>query len=307
MNKPPRKQLFNLILLNVFLVMPQVSSAGLALTPGVTTELLDKIDLVENQEVQVMLKSAVWPGYGNAVLELDRPDSELSDFEKKYKEQPLTWNEKIENVEFILNQNDPKNLNFKNLEYKDIAFGEAVIPVPDRRVQEIYNTFHLEEELNNLEREKLNAIAKASESNLEDVGQKLQTIEDEYAQKLALLMATENEYKKSKVDYLKISNQKKHGRISDEIYQQETRQIVEDFERFFEIGSETGLFSEEKIKQISSSLYEDPVKGSETLNDTSNKKQSSEKNTRLIYWVISVFLMVISITLAYFGLKRIKK
>ncbi|NCP67912.1 hypothetical protein GW756_03945 [bacterium] len=281
--------------------------AGLAVSPGVTTDVLDKIDQVQDENLREMLKAAIWPGFGERYMNLDRPEEELSTYEKNYKEQPLTWDEKIENVRYILNQaDDPSKLTTENIEYMDISFGESVIPVADRRVTAILNTNFLEGEIQKLAEEKQKSMAALYDTNQSNIGDKLQLIEDEYAIKLATLVQAENEYKEAKVAFLKLKNQKEYGRIDEETYQEETRAVVEDFETYFEIGSEVAVFDDEKIKQLGSSIYDDSIQIKEDTKNEPNENYIPQVNEKAYYWTISVILMLIAILFGYLAFRRLK-
>lgn len=284
------------------------SMAELAFTPGVTTTLMDDINKVEDEELRELLKSAVWPGYGEVVLDLDRPENELSKFEKNYKKQPLTWDEKIENVKYVLNlHGSPERLTKENIEYKDVEFGEAVIPIPDRRVMKILNTLYLQSEFDKLEQEKLRNIDTAYQQDPKDFAKLIQTIEDEYAQNLALLVQIENKYKEAKIDFLKLENKLKYGRIDDETFQNETRDVVENFENSLVIGSKSKVFDKNKTKQIANSIYDNSIQ----LNNDSQVEAPiqipSTSSSKYVYWTLSLIMMVISIFLGYLGFKYIKK
>lgn len=307
MHKNIKKRTASLILFSLVLLVSNCF-AGLAISPGVTTDILDDIDKVEDEMLREMLKAAVWPGFGERHMDLDRPDEELTPFERNYKQQPLTWSQKIENVEYILNQKeDPSELTQENVEYKDIVFGEAVIPVIDSRVVKINNTLYLSGEIERLDEEKQAAMAALYETGGEDLGLRLQQIEDEYATKLATLMQAEAKYKQAKIDFLKLNNQKKYGRIDDETYQRQTQAVVEEFESFFEIGSEVPVFEEEKIKQLGSSIYDESIIISESQSVESQVEPIPETNKKFYYWGLSVVFMLLALLLGYLGFKRIKK
>lgn len=290
------------------LTLSHTVQAGLAVSPGVTTDILDNIDKVQDEDLREMLKAAVWPRFGETYMDLDRPDEELSPFERNYKAHPLNWDEKIENVQFILTQkDDPSELTKENVEYKDIVFGESVIPVLDRRVVEINNTIYLSEEIEKLEVERQAAMSALYDSGATNIGLSLQAIEDEYAIKLATLMQAEKQYKQAKIDFLKLENQNKYGRIDDETYQQRTREVVEEFEAFFEIGSEVPVFDEAKIKQLGSSIYDDSIVIAEPDRvEIPETKNLSEKK-KFYYWIIAGLLMTLALVFGFFGFKRIKK
>lgn len=300
---------FSLSLLGITtLLLTPTSYAGLAVSPGVTTDILDKIDKVQDEDLREMLKTAVWPRFGETYMDLDHPDEELSPFEKNYKAHPLNWDEKIENVQFILNQkNDPSELTKDNIEYKDIAFGESVIPVPDRRVTEINNTIYLADEIEKLEAERQADMSALYESGSTNIGLDLQAIEDKYAIKLATLMQAEKQYKQAKIDFLKLENQNKYGRIDDETYQQQTRKVVEKFENFFEIGSEVPVFGEAKVKQIGSSIYDDSIAIAEPKKTPPIKVKNISEKKKYYYWTLSGLLMALALMFGFFGFRRIQK
>jgi hypothetical protein len=284
----------------------KVNAAGLAVTPGVTIDILDKIDQVGDEDLREMLKTAVWPGFGENYLDLDRPEAELTQFEKNYKTHPLNWDEKIENVRYLLDEADDLSaLTVDNVEYKDIVFGESVIPVADRRVTEILNNTYLSAEMQNLAEQKQAAMAALNNDEDDNIGSKLQSLEDEYATKLATLSQAENAYKEAKIEFLKLENQKKYGRIDDETYQNETRRVVENFESFFSIGIDTPLFDEEKIRQIASSIYDDTIqiKTNESVYDASEKPK--EINVKGYYWAISILLMLLALLMGYLAFRKI--
>ncbi len=287
------------------LFLAPTALAGLAVNPGVTTDILDQIDQIQDETLREMLKTAVWPGFGERYLDLDKPEAELSEFEKNYKAHPLTWDQKIENVRFILDQaEDLSQLTTENIEYKDIVFGESVIPVQDRRVTAILNTNYLEEEIQNLAEEKQSKMAALYETEQTNIGEKLQAIEDEYAIKLATLSQAENEYKEAKLAFLKLENQKEYGRIDDETYQEGTREVVENFESFFALGNEVSLFNDEKIKQLGSSIYDETVQ-IKTDPVVSTTQPPNVVNEKAYYWTISVVLMLLAIFLGYLAFRKI--
>jgi len=303
----PKIQLSSILTL-LLVTFYQTTFAGLAVSPGVTTNILDNIDKVQDEDLREMLKAAVWPRFGETYMDLDRPDEELSPFERNYKAHPLNWDEKIENVQFILEQkDDPSELTKENVEYKDIVFGESVIPVLDRRVVEINNTIYLSEEIEKLEAERQAAMSALYDSGATDIGLALQAIEDEYAIKLATLMQAEKQYKQAKIDFLKLENQNKYGRIDDETYQQKTREVVGEFEAFFEIGSEVPVFDEAKIKQLGSSIYDDSIVIAEPDRVEIPKTKNLSEKKKFYYWVIAGLLMALALMFGFFGFKRIKK
>ena len=97
-------------------------------------------------------------------VHLDSTEAEiLRDFHYK---NISKWDQKIENVRFILDQaEDLSQLTTENIEYKDIVFGESVIPVQDRRVTAILNTNYLEEEIQNLAEEKQSKMGRSAPMN----------------------------------------------------------------------------------------------------------------------------------------------
>ncbi len=289
-------------------VSPQVGFAGLAVNPGVSLDMLDQIDEIQDEGVREMLRASVWPGFGGRYMNLDRPDEELSVFERNYKSQPLNWDQKIENVKHILDQaDDLSTLTEEQLEYKDIVFGEAVIPAPDRRVTEILNTIYLEKEIQLLLEEKQAAMADLYNSGRENIGLELQRIEDEYAIKLATLMQAENAYKEAKIDFLKLDNQKKYERITAEEYQQQTLEVVSRFEDFFSIGSEVPVFSEDKVKQLASSIYDDSIQIAKPVINEKTVETPTEVSNKINYWVISGILMLAALFLGMLGFRHLKK
>lgn len=295
------------LLIISFNTLPAEAS-GLAVNPGVTTNLLDKIDQIGDEKLRELFKTAVWPGFGEHYLDLDRPDAELTEFEKNYKLHPLNWNQKIENVRFVLDQaDDISALNTENVEYMDIAFGESVIPVTDRRVTEILNNNYLGAEAQKLAEEKQIAMADLYKIDQENIGDKLQTIEDEYAIKLATLVQAENKYKEAKIAFLKLENQKKYGRIDDETYQKETREIVANFEAFFEIGSEVAVFNENKIKQLGSSIYDDSIRLQSETAEPIPSTSLKQVNEKAYYWTISIILMLLALLFGYLGFNKLQK
>ena len=301
------KYQFVVALLLISTTNVSVNAAGLAVSPGVTTDVLDQIDQIEDENLREMMKAAVWPGFGERYMNLNRPEEDLTQFEKNYKSQPLNWDEKIENVRYALNQaEDVSKLSPDNIEYKDIVFGEAVIPVADRRVTEILNTSFLEGEIQNLAEEKQAEMAALYETDQTNIGEKLQAIEDKYAIKLATLIQAENEYKKAKVNFLKLEKQKEFGRIDDETYQNRTREVVEAFEAFFPIGSEVPIFSEQKIKQIGSSIYDTSIQIKNPENNNNNGYQIKDVNEKSYYWTISIILGLLALLMGYLALRKIR-
>ena len=267
-----------------------IAVAGLAVSPGVTTDVLDQIDQIEDENLREMMKAAVWPGFGDRYMNLNQADEDLTQFEKNYKEHPLNWDEKIENVKFVLSEaEDISKLTTENIEYKDIVFGEAVIPVVDRRVTAILNTSYLEGEIQRLAEEKKVEMAALYESGQTNIGNKLQAIEDKYAIKLATLIQAENEYKEAKVEFLKLEQQKKFGRIDDETYQAQTLEVVKDFEDFFTIGNEVALFNEQKIKQIGSSIYDTSIQIQDPVTKPAAPNTNNTVNEKSILGLINYF------------------
>jgi hypothetical protein len=207
----------------------------------------------------------------------------------------------------VLSQGDPATLSTENIEYKDIAFGESVIPVTDRRVTEILSTNYLEAEIQKLAEEKQKAMAALYETDQVNLGDKLQAIEDEYAIKLATLVQAENEYKEAKVAFLKLENQKKYGRIDDETYQKETRAVVEKFESYFDIGSEIAVFDDEKIKQLGSSIYDESIQIQSPEKTPNVPNDNTEVNEKAYYWTISIILMLLAVLLGYLAFRKLRQ
>lgn len=284
-----------------------IAVAGLAVSPGVTTDILDQIDQIGDENLREMMKAAVWPGFGDRYMNLDRPEEELTQFEKNYQKHPLNWDEKIENVRFVLTETkDLSKLTTENVEYKDIVFGEAVIPVVDRRVTEIINTHYLEGEIQILAQEKQAEMAALYKTDQENIGDKLQAIEDKYAIKLASLIQAENEYKEAKVKFLKLEKQKQYGRIDDETYQTETLLVVKEFEEFFSFGNEVPIFSEQKIKQIGSSIYDSTIKINTNEASIDNAYNNKPVNEKAYYWTISILFAVLSLLMGYLAFRKIR-
>lgn len=284
-----------------------VQGAGLALSPGVTTDIIDKIDQIEDENLREMLRTSVFPGFVERSLNLpNRPEETLNAFEKNYKTYPLNWDEQLENVRFLLdNTEDIAKLTPENLVYKDIEFGEAIIPVTDKRVKDILRTTYLDGEIQRLDEEKQMAMATLYKTETVNVGPKLQALEDEYALKLARLNQAENEYKKAKVEFLKLSNKKENGRIDDETYQTQTRQIVENFEQSFVIGSEVSLFDAQKIKQLGSSIYDSSIKIAPSPTVNSSLEKAPRLNQKAYYWTIALVLMVGALGVGYLAFRKI--
>lgn len=284
-----------------------IAVAGLTVSSGVTTDLLDQIDQIEDENLRGMMEAAIWPGFGDRYMNLNQADEDLTQFQKNYKEHPLNWDEKIENVRFVLSEaEDISKLTTENLEYKDIVFGEAVIPVPDRRVTAILNTSYLEGEIQRLAEEKQVEMAALYESGQTNIGDKLQAIEDKYAIKLATLIQAENEYKEAKVEFLKLEQQKKFGRIDDETYQAQILEVVKDFEDFFTIGNEVALFNEQKIKQIGSSIYDTSIQIQDPVTKPAAPNTNNTVNEKAYYWTISVILAVLSLLMGYLAFRKIR-
>lgn len=275
-----------------------ISLAGLAITPGVSTDMVHRINVIEHEGLRAMLRAAVWPGYGPNHMNLDRPDEALTDFEKRYKTYPLTWKQKIENVQFILdNAEDLATLQPEDLTYIDIVFGEAVIPQPDRRVLEIWQTDYFAEEASKLEAQK-----QAERAQLfQNTGKTLQTLEDTYAAKFAALIEIENKFKQAKVDFLTLENQFKYQRISEEEFNEKTRELLQEFERFAALGSQNAVFTPEQIREIGNRIYEPVVSNPSTTIDTDSKKPN---HLKYWYWGLSLLFIAIALIFGYLGFRR---
>lgn len=279
------------------------AQSRLAVSPGVTVETLDKIDQIEDEALKEMLHTAVWPGYGERYLDLNQADEELSDFQKKYKAYPLTWEEQVDNVKFVLEQaEDLATLTPEKLEYKDLAFGEAVIPVPDKRVVAIWNTDFLTDQETRLQAERDAAIAALGEN---PDGNHLQAIEDRYATQIATLYQVEQRFKESKVDFLDLENKRKYERIDEETYQAETRALVTEFENFARLGSDVELFDETTLRNVSGRIYQDSdIKTDESVESFDD---SVTQNLKFWHWFFAFILTALGGWFVYKALQRIKK
>lgn len=286
------------------MLIPSVhlANAGLAVSPGVTTGMLDQIDEIQDEPLREMLRTAVLPGFGRLHMNLDRPEEELSQFEKNYKDYPLNWEEKLENVRFILDEaEDLTTLKPESVEYMDIVFGEAVIPVQDRRVTEILDSTFLANEAQRLEEEKQALMTKFYNNGGD--GMTLQEIEDQYAIKMATLVQAENQFKESKIAFLKLQNQQRYGRITDEEFNTQTLEVVQDFENFVSLAGNVPLFDEDQTKALANQIYSE-AKIKPILPGTPSGNTVNEKSW---YWALSAILMLVALCFGYLAFKRYKK
>ena len=291
------------LVIGLLLVSPVQAQSRLAVSPGVTLDTLDKIDQIEDEALREMLHTAVYPGYGEKFLDLNQPEENLSDFQKRYKAYPLTWEEQLENVAFILDQaEDLATLTPENLEYKDLAFGEAIIPAPDRRVLEIWDTNFLTDQEARIQAEREAAIVALGEN---PEANDLQAIEDQYATQIATLYQVEQRFKESKIEFLDLENKRQYGRIDEETYQEETRAVVTEFENFAQLGSDANLFDENSLREVSSRIYQDLDASSDTeINQAGGQRGLSLK---FLHWFFAAILTLLGFGFVYLALRRIKK
>ena len=275
---------------------------GLSLVEDVPYDLVKAVKTIEDEELQLILLSAIAPGYGNNRWNLDTlPEEEKGDFFKAYEEYPLTFQQKIENVQYIIdNAPDVRKLTADQLQYKDIAFGEAVIPIPDRRVRAVAAEAPLDSYAQRLEAEKTEAIRNASET-----GESLQSIEDDFANKTFALFAMENALKDSKIEYLNLLTQKDANRISEDEFNESVRGLVNEFETAAKVGTGSGFIGEEDLRQMTQQIYATPVVGVNA--NTKTTEATTVKSVSWKYYALSFFLFITALFLLFIGINLLKK
>lgn len=302
MNAYIRTSFSMLLLLPLAGLQAQNNVPQLAIAENTSFDTYEKVKQIEDPALQAMMMSAIMPGYGNSTWDLENlPEEEQNDFFKAYQEYPLDMRERIENVEYVLNNaDDIATLGPEDLEYKDIVFGEAVIPIPDRRVRAIANQNFLLEYGQTLEEEKQAAL----QASVSEGGTSLQEIEDIYATKLRTLLVTENKFKDVKLKYVNLENQLKQGRITQDEFNEEVRILVAEFEDFTRLGGEAALFNEQSLRAVTEKIYEPLV-----LNTGDVPDSGVDKGT-LVQWLYrlgALLLLVLAVSLLLWSLKRRRK
>ena len=193
-----------------------------------------------------------------------------------------------------------RKLTADQLQYKDIAFGEAVIPIPDRRVRAVAAEAPLDSYAQRLEAEKTEAIRNASET-----GESLQSIEDDFANKTFALFAMENALKDSKIEYLNLLTQKDANRISEDEFNESVRGLVNEFETAAKVGTGSGFIGEEDLRQMTQQIYATPVVGVNA--NTKTTEATTVKSVSWKYYALSFFLFITALFLLFIGINLLKK
>ena len=281
---------------------------GAALNEGVPFETIDKIDKIEDENLRILLTASISPGmqdYYEAV-----PEEKRTPFEKAYLKQPLTYEEKLENVNYILNNTeDITALNTENLKYKDISFGNSVLSIEDVRVKKIRSKSYLKDEAKRLLAEKNTQLASLKIApNMDTLARqeilnKKEELEREYMAKISKLYNFEDEFIKFKVDYFDLKNQKNVGRITEDEFDQKVKNLYQEFETKSNRSFLKDVLTEENKKALSDDLLERKslkikTKKTKKINNIISKYQ---------YYTFGGLFFIIAVILALFGLKVIRK
>lgn len=240
-------------------------TGGLAIYEGVPLELVQKVESIEDQGARDMIRAALVPNYGRyfgGFEELDLSD-EANQFYATYMQYPLDYQKRLENVEFIVDQaEDIAKLDVDTLEYKDMEFGGAVIPVMDSRLRKIAEQDYIDEDFEALlaERDRKIAEIKARISaepdalKQQELRAELYAIEEEYAQKLSLIQAFESKFKTFKMEFADVENKKTHGRITEEEYDSARRLLFDEFQDYVSEKGVVAVIGDSKYESLSDNL-----------------------------------------------------
>ncbi len=283
---------------------------------GVEFSTIEKIGTIEDKTLRDMIHSSIVPGYADRFLHIPHEDDLKNDFEKAYVEYPLNYQERLENVEHLIeNSGNLANLSPDELEYKDIIYGEAVIPIADKRIRDIVSQDYLTEEFEQIEADKdaqLEAITITDDMSIpeqQEAYMKQNKIEREFEADLTTLMALEDEFKKFKVDFADIENKFEHQRINESEYEAERKALLNDFNNLVKTGKLADNISAERIDKLSQSLtsHYDKIDHNQRLN--SNPESEITENTAqvVIFKVVALILFVLAIIFALLATKTKKK
>ncbi len=294
-------------------------SGGLSIMPGVSLETYEKVESIEDETTKNMLRSALIPDYGGMIADFtEKPASEMNDFEKAYNEYPLTYEERVENVEYILENSggEIENLTPENFEYKDMVFGEAVIPVTDKRIRDIVSQSYLDNEMAELEAKKqaeLDKVVVTDDMSITDQQAAYRAqdeIERRYEGELSKLMTFEGELANFKVKFADVENQFEHGRITESEYETKRKALLNDFNNTVKTGQLADSVSSDRLKALSQSLTNRVNSVQENQSTSTDETSSGKKGystQTLIVKGSAVALFIIAIGLALLAIRKIKK
>ncbi len=280
-------------------------------------ETFREVQKIKDEATRDWLIAAGAAGHIESSLGL-RNRTDLNTFEKNALENPLTLEQKIENIQYVVDQaEDVADINLNDIEYKDVVFGEAVIPASDKRVKEIAKSAYLQPEIDALMTQKeqeiqtLKNAQNPTDSSLPDqqknFGQ-IQKIEDRYFGKLNTLMSFENEYKTLKIEALAIKNKHKSKRINQTQYESQAQKVLKDFQSLVQKTKVKGqsLITPTRIDELSGGLFGNISKKNIT-ELTAEPPQASHDLTKYMNWGFALFLVVLAFALACLGLVSLKK
>ncbi len=301
------------------------SGDGLALYDGVPLDLIQKVESIEDESVQNMIRAALVPNYGRyygGFENLDLED-ESNAFYRRYMEYPIDYQKRLENVEHIVDQaDDLANLDVSTLEYKDMEFGGAVIPIMDARLRKISQTSYVNDEIQALidERDALIAEIQAQIDAEEDaliiqeLYSKITDIEKEFAAKISTVQAFEQQFKTFKMDFADIENKKLHGRITEEEYDSARRILFDEFQDYISAKGINTVLPESALESLSDDLVNTlKDKGEEEVVTKNEEPEMPEvvepqKNRDPLWFkLVGVFLFMVGVSLVWSAIKLYRK
>ncbi len=280
---------------------------GVAVGEGVNFKTIEKINKIEDESLKIMLKTSITPGYYEYFAA--KPEEKRNEFEKNYLKQPLSFEEKLENVNYLLdNAEDISKLSPDNLKFKDIKFGGSVIPVTDKRVKEVLNRSYLKDEEKALlveKKEKLAKLILSDDMNAierQKIINQREDLEREYISKISKLYTFEDQFKEFKVDYLDLKVQKEQGRITTDEFDLAVKELHQGFEKKANRVQMKNVLTKETIKKVSDDLLEKkPLFKNEEI------KSQNLPFSKYIYIGVSLLLLAFGIMLGLFGFKTLKR
>lgn len=230
---------------------------GLAMYDGVDFETIQAVEKIRDPSLRAYMRINLIPGY-KEVYQQEKSENR-SPFEQNYLDCDLTHEERIENVEYLLEKKatSGRPFNTRKLEYKDPKFGFCGIPFMDKRERAFLETSPLSNTLNKTildEKKKLvnidNKIAATSEiAQKKQLEKQKNQLTLDLQEKLKSVQKTQKEYRTCVRNKLFLESDLTNGKITRAQYNLKSTLDQQKCQYALKESASLGL-STEKVEEV---------------------------------------------------------